>query len=329
MPEGHVIHRLAAELDHAFAGRVVKVSSPQGRFAEASGLLDGTVFRTAEAFGKHLILDFSPQTHETLPEPDEAPPTRETVPEELASAANERHEGPATRETVPEEFVSGANERHEGPATTQGPFVHIHLGLIGKLRWVKPGPVTGAATLRLRIESEEHAAELRGPQDCALVTPGEVAALVANLGPDPLREDADPERGWVRVHRSGRSIASLLMDQRVTAGVGNIYRAEVLYRQRIHPDTPGSAISRRAWNRIWADLVELMPQGVTHGRIDTVRPDDSPEATGRDPRVDRHGGEVYVYRRAGQPCLVCGREVSVRVFEARNLYWCARCQRRR
>jgi endonuclease-8 len=119
------------------------------------------------------------------------------------------------------------------------------------------------------------------------------------------------------------------MDQRVTAGVGNIYRAEVLYRQRIHPDTPGRQISRRAWNRIWADLVELMPLGVRHGRIDTVRPEHSPEVTGRDPRVDRHGGEVYVYRRQGQPCLACGREVSVRVFEARNLYWCSRCQRRR
>jgi endonuclease-8 len=189
--------------------------------------------------------------------------------------------------------------------------------------------VDGAGTLRLRIETDGHAAELRGPQACALVGPEEVAALVAALGPDPLRADADPERGWRRVHRSDRTIASLLMDQRVAAGVGNIYRAEVLYRQRIHPDTPGSALSRRAWNRIWADFVELMPQGVLHGRIDTVRPEDSPEVTGRDPRVDRHGGEVYVYRRQGQPCLVCGREVSLRLFEGRNLYWCPRCQRRR
>jgi len=302
MPEGHVIHRLAAELDHAFAGRTVSVSSPQGRFAEASALLDQTVFRTAEAFGKHLILDFS---QPALPELDEG-----------------------SRSTLPEELVSAASERHEGPPTP-GPFVHIHLGLIGKLRWVKPDAVEGTDTLRLRIQTDEHAAELRGPQACALVGPEDVSALVAALGPDPLRADADPERGWRRVHRSDRTIASLLMDQRVAAGVGNIYRAEVLYRQRIHPDTPGSALSRRAWNRIWADFVELMPQGVLHGRIDTVRPEDSPEVTGRDPRVDRHGGEVYVYRRQGQPCLVCGREVSLRLFEGRNLYWCPRCQRRR
>jgi endonuclease-8 len=308
MPEGHVIHRLAAELDHAFAGRTVTVSSPQGRFAEASALLDQTVFRTAEAFGKHLILDFSP------------PVTSETVPEELREEQSKRHDGP---------HATSNTQHHEGSPATPGPFVHIHLGLIGKLRWVKPDAVDGAGTLRLRIQTDEHAAELRGPQACALVGPEEVAALVAALGPDPLRADADPERGWRRVHRSDRTIASLLMDQRVAAGVGNIYRAEVLYRQRIHPDTPGSALSRRAWNRIWADFVELMPQGVLHGRIDTVRPEDSPEATGRDPRVDRHGGEVYVYRRQGQPCLVCGREVSLRLFEGRNLYWCPRCQRRR
>ena len=91
MPEGHVIHRLAAELDHAFAGRTVTVSSPQGRFAEASALLDQTVFRTAEAFGKHLILDFSPPT----------------IPEGLVSAASERHEGQRAssfRRSVPEEL---------------------------------------------------------------------------------------------------------------------------------------------------------------------------------------------------------------------------------
>ena len=306
-----MIHRLAAELDIAFAGRTVSVSSPQGRFAEASALLDRTVFRTAEAFGKHLILDFSPPT---LPEPQDR--LSQPVPEELREERTKRHEGPpATSRTTPD----------QGP----GPFVHIHLGLIGKLRWVKPDAVDAAETLRLRIQTKEHAAELRGPQACALVGPEEVAALAAALGPDPLRADADPERAWRRVHRSDRTIASLLMDQRVAAGVGNIYRAEVLYRQRIHPDTPGSALSRRAWNRVWADFVELMPLGVRHGRIDTVRPEESPVATGRDPRVDRHGGEVYVYRRAGQPCLVCGREVSLRVVEGRNLYWCARCQRRR
>ena len=96
------------------------------------------------------------------------------------------------------------------------------------------------------------------------------------------------------------------MDQAVLAGVGNVYRAEVLFRHRIHPLRPGRTLRVGQWRAMWADLVELMAEGVRTGRIDTVRPEHTPEAMGRPPRVDDHGGEVYVYRRTGQPCLVCG-----------------------
>jgi endonuclease-8 len=77
---------------------------------------------------------------------------------------------------------------------------------------------------------------------------------------------------------------------------------------------------------MWDDLVELMAHGVRTGTIDTVRPEHTPEAMGRPPRVDDHGGEVYVYRRTGQPCLVCGAVVRTRVLGGRNLFWCPRCQ---
>jgi len=120
-----------------------------------------------------------------------------------------------------------------------------------------------------------------------------------------------------------------LMDQTVLAGVGNVYRAETLFRARLHPLTPGTKVTRRRWNAIWADLVTLMAEGVRTGRIDTVRPEHEAEAMGRAPRVDDHGGEVYVYRRHGQPCLVCGSSVSTRLLEGRNLFWCPTCQRRR
>jgi endonuclease-8 len=77
---------------------------------------------------------------------------------------------------------------------------------------------------------------------------------------------------------------------------------------------------------MWADLVALMHQGVLSGRIDTVRHEHTPEAMGRSPRVDDHGGEVYVYRRHGQPCHVCGGRVRTEVLEGRNLFWGPRCQ---
>ncbi len=135
-------------------------------------------------------------------------------------------------------------------------------------------------------------------------------------------------RAWERIRRSRAPIGGLLMDQTVLAGVGNVYRAEVLFRHRMHPLRPGHTLRVGQWSAMWDDLVELMSEGVRTGRIDTVRPEHTPEAMGRPPRVDDHGGEVYVYRRTGQPCHVCGSTVRTEVLQGRNLFWCPTCQRR-
>jgi formamidopyrimidine-DNA glycosylase len=131
---------------------------------------------------------------------------------------------------------------------------------------------------------------------------------------------------WARIGRSHRPIGDLLMDQKVLAGVGNVYRAEVLYRRRVHPLRPGNTLRVGQFRAMWNDLVELMREGVRTGRIDTVRHEHTPDAMGRAPRVDDHGGEVYVYRRTGQPCLVCGSKVRTQELVGRNLFWCPRCQ---
>ena len=208
--------------------------------------------------------------------------------------------------------------------------VHVHLGLIGTFD-VRPGPAplpVGAVRLRLVREGAHPSyADLRGAIVCALVTPDEAAAVRARLGPDPLRPDADPDRAWQRIRRSHRTIGDLLMDQAVVAGVGNVYRAEVLVRQRIHPLRPGRRLTRAQFTAVWDDLVLLMAEGVRTGRIDTVRPEHTPEAMGRDPRKDDHGGEVYVYRRQDQPCWVCGTRVRTEALAGRNSFWCPRCQR--
>ncbi|KAB8169683.1 Fpg/Nei family DNA glycosylase [Streptomyces sp. 3MP-14] len=271
MPEGHVIHRLAADYRERFAGRPVRVDSPQGKFADAAALLDGQPLDAAEAWGKHLFLGF---------------PGDPLI------------------------------------------WVHVHLGLYGKVAF-GTGPVPPpVGQIRLRLANDAHWAELRGPNTCALRTDQERAAVAARLGPDPLRADADPERAWRRISASRSAVATLLMDQAVIAGVGNVYRAEVLFRHGIDPYRPGRDLDRAEWTACWADLVALMREGVRLGRIDTVRPEHTPEAMGRPPRVDDHGGEVYVYRRAGQPCLVCAAPVATARLAARNLFWCPRCQPR-
>ncbi|MGW5093364.1 Fpg/Nei family DNA glycosylase [Streptomyces nodosus] len=269
MPEGHTIHRLAEDCAARFAGRAVRVTSPQGKFADAAALLDGAELHTADAHGKHLFLGF------------------------------------------------------------RDDWVHIHLGLFGKVTFGGAPAPPPTDTVRLRLADPDSYLDLRGPTTCALITDEEKAAVHGRLGPDPLRPDADPDAAYRRISRSRTTVAALLMDQKVIAGVGNVYRAEVLFRHGIHPYRPGRDITPAEWDAIWADLVALMREGVRNNRIDTVRPEHTPEAMGRPPRVDDHGGEVYVYRRATLPCHVCGGEIRTAGLAARNLFWCPGCQRPR
>jgi endonuclease-8 len=287
MPEGHTLRKLADDLTATFAGRRVRVTSPQGRFAADAEQVDGSRVVGADSAGKHLFLELE-------------------------------------------------GER----------FVHVHLGLIGQLDVhvdVEGGPAAvpdpvGAVRLRLVTLDEPDGAvdpgdprptayaDLRGAIVCDLVGAERRDEVLARLGPDPLRPDADPDRAWRRISASPRPIGDLLMDQKVLAGVGNVYRAEVLFRHRIHPLRPGSTLRVGQWRAMWADLVELMADGVRTGRIDTVRPEHTPEAMGRAPRKDDHGGEVYVYRRTSLPCLVCGTTVRAGELVGRNTFWCPRCQ---
>ncbi len=276
MPEGHTIHRLAIDLSAAFAGTTPQVSSPQGPFVEGAALLDGHGVLGADAWGKHLFVDFSAQRR-----------------------------------------------------------LHVHLGLIGKFtvtavpQGMPSPPVRGA--VRLRLADPDHVADLRGPIVCATRTPEEVADVIARQGPDPLRPgEADPDRAWAKIHRSHRSIADLLMDQAVLAGVGNVYRSEVLFRHRIAPMYAGNRLKRSSWTVIWEDLVRLMPLGVVTGQIvtDEVQVAKVEDQLAREviPRPGRR--RYYAYKRTGQECQRCGSIIRAAVVAGRNLFWCANCQRR-
>jgi endonuclease-8 len=272
MPEGHTLHRLATALGQAFAGHRVRVSSPQGRFADSAALLDGRTIEGAESWGKHLWVRFDADD-----------------------------------------------------------LVHVHLGLYGRFDLldgveVVPPPV-GQVRLRLvRAHGDGSIvyADLRGATACELHTPEQREALVARLGPDPLRPDADPDRAWQRIRHSRAPIAGLLMDQSVVSGIGNVYRAELLHRHRVDPFRPGTSLRSGRWTAMWEDLVSLMADGVRTGVIRTVRAEDLTEAE----RRDAAARVSYVYRRAGEPCRACGTRVRVRDLQGRNLYWCSRCQPR-
>ena len=210
---------------------------------------------------------------------------------------------------------------HYGP----GLVVHVHLGLYGTFRDEQLPAAEPVGQVRMRMVGATHYADLRGAAACELITDAEAAAVHARLGEDPLRPDADPDRAWARISRSRAPLATLLMDQSVIAGVGNVYRAEVLFRHRLDPQLPGRDLRRKQWDALWGDLVDLLAEGFRHGVIETLRPEH--EALSDGP-VDASGKRVYVYRRAGEPCLVCGGRVAHAEHAARNLFWCPKCQRK-
>jgi endonuclease-8 len=203
-----------------------------------------------------------------------------------------------------------------------GELLHVHLGLYGKFNGgLLPAPEPKGA-LRLRMITDEQWLDLRGPTHCDLVTPAERKAVLARLGPDPLRPKADPELAWARITRTKTAIGQLLMDQAVLAGVGNVYRAEILYRAALSPFRPGREVEKETWDAMWLDLVALMRTGVRTGRIVTTDRADRDRRSGTPAREDSH----YVYRRSGLPCRRCGTEVRMQVMAARNLFWCPHCQ---
>ena len=223
-------------------------------------------------------------------------------------------------------------------------WLNVHLGLIGKFSvMLRPGgqvPVQGQ--VRLRLLNSGWVGDLRGPTVCAVLTPEKVHQIQARLGPDPLRRGADPDLALRRISRSARPIAELLMDQTVLAGVGNVYRCEVLFRHRVDPFRPGRQIRPATWLAIWDDLVALMPLGVAFGQILTM--DDQvadglaevAEGSAAADTAAVTGAQLgegferrfYLYRRTGEPCRVCGSPVRTQLVAGRNLFWCGRCQRR-
>lgn len=201
-------------------------------------------------------------------------------------------------------------------------LLHVHLGLYGSFTEQLVPMDEPVGQVRMRIVGEQNGVDLRGPTACELYTPADLDALVARLGPDPLRADADPQRAYAAITRSRRPIGALLMDQKVIAGVGNVYRAEVLFRNGIDPMRAGTSITADEFDAVWSDLVALMTIGVRRGRIHVVRAEDDHGA----PSYATNRPRTYVYRRAGEACRICGNPVAHSELEGRNLFWCPVCQ---
>lgn len=309
MPEGHSVHRLARQFGDVFTGERLAVSSPQGRFVHGAALLDGHTLTGSTAHGKHLFLEFGHglllHVHLGL-----------YGAWDFGGDAGFRGAssiGAPRKVGEREVYDDGDDGAGAGAAGYEGP----------------PAP---AGAVRVRITSAHGWADLRGATTCETVTEAEAAAVLARLGPDPLQNrpgDRDAFAAAVLAKRT--PLAALLMDQKVIAGVGNVYRAELLFRQNLDPWLPGRGLPAEAAGRLWDDTVAMMSDGVRDGRIITTPPRywsvpacAPPGGTSRAlPAADE---AHFVYRRQGLACRNCGTPVALTDFGARKLYWCPACQ---
>ncbi len=360
MPEGHSVHRIARQFALNFVGHRVAVSSPQGRFAHGASRLDGLLMTDSQAVGKQMFLEFaadedaprlwlrvhlgiygawdfagditadattasaSGRMGQTgmrgIPLPEEAEGRLEGSPPHTplrdADFAGSSGSG---KDTVVGE--------HEDSLHSIGAPRRTRLRMSEQeteqaLETFPPEPI---GQVRVRLLTDTAVADLRGPTACEVLEPEEVAAVIARLGPDPLVDDskAAEDRFVDVIRRKPTRIGLLLMDQSVVSGIGNVYRAELLYRARLNPHTPGRNLPEDVVRALWKDWSHLLHIGVQTGQMLTM--DDLSEedyAKALASRDDRH----WVYRRAGLPCRTCGTNIVLEVAAARKLYWCPRCQ---
>lgn len=302
MPEGHTVHRVARLFDDIFVGHPVHASSPQGRFVAGAEMVSGQRLIASTAKGKHLFLRFANdatiRVHlgiyggwDVTTNPDNVP----LVSPELASLGAPR----AARRRMAEK---------EGVVEQVGAF---------------PPPPIGQ--VRLRLETDQAVADVRGPTACEVLTPEETDKVLARLGPDPLIDTGKKgQNDFVRrVLKTSRPIGLVLMDQSVVSGIGNVYRAEILFRHGVDPYQPASTVGEELAVALWKDWAELLADGVKTGVMLTRNDMDKALRA----KALRSGRERYfVYKRQAQSCRVCGSLVVMAVMANRKLYFCPLCQ---
>lgn len=200
-------------------------------------------------------------------------------------------------------------------------FTHIHLGLYGKFRLYENPPPEPRGAVRVRMIGAERAFDLNGPNCCELIDKRQFEELKSRLGEDPLHDDASPDIVWQKLHRSRSAIGSLLLNQSVIAGVGNVYRAEILFLMGIHPQLPANQIERDTFDELWELIVELLKIGVKHKRIITA----GFSADGQILKRLKPSERLNIYKRTN--CPTCESPVKKWELANRKMYACIKCQK--
>ena len=294
MPEGNEIHRWAERHRAAFVGKKMHVESPNGRTL-LTERLEGRRLEEVRAKGKHLGYVFGK--------------------DRILHVHLGRY-GDWTEGQMPLREVRGV--------------LRLRMWRVG----AKARKDAAKATVRHGWYSQDDGTaavaaedvdwlELRGASDCSVWSEAEWEKLMARRGPDPLRgDDAGP--ALERMAKARTPISVLLMQQEVLAGGGTIFRAELLFRERVNPFLEGREVPVESLRALWEDAGPLMRAGMLDRRIVTTRAKDRPlKKAGLPLKEEVH----YVYRRHGKACFLCGATVRREEIAGRMLYWCPVCQK--
>ena len=329
MPEGHSVHRIARQFRRNFVGQSVQATSPQGRFVAGAKQVSGTELVEVFAVGKQLFLRFADdqwvRIHLGMYGAWDF--SGDIQLDATIASANGRMGQTNQRGTV---FDGAVYDRHgENSLTSIGAprRTRVRMAESEKESAVQaefpPEPI---GQVRLRLLTETVCADLRGPTACEVLTTEQVDAVLAKLGPDPQHDASDEagQRFVDTVLKKQTAIGLLLMDQSVVAGIGNVYRAEMLFRAGIDPYRPGKSLTTDETWALWRDWIHLLAIGVETGQmmtIDGLQGEQWRAAMAN--RADRH----WVYKREGLPCKRCGTNVRLDEMGNRKLYWCPGCQK--
>ena len=199
--------------------------------------------------------------------------------------------------------------------------LRVHLGMYGTWRRYRaPRTAPAGASLVLSLAADDitclraRAIELTARRDPRR------SRAIAQLGPDVLADDFDPAAAAARARPTGVApIGVVLLDQRVAAGIGNVYKSEILWLERQSPFTPATALSDERLIALYTRARVLMRANLGPGR----------RITRAGPRGGRSPDErYYVYNRARRPCPSCRTPIAtiVQGLQLRRTYFCPTCQ---
>lgn len=211
-----------------------------------------------------------------------------------------------------------ARGKHLWIAFDDGRALHTHLGMQGAWRvWQRKAALEPSPRLRIALDVGDAVAVCFDAKVCELTTVRALARpeRLGSLGPDLIADEFDAEAARASLRAAGaQAVGEALMDQRRVAGIGNVFKSEVLFLCRVHPLTKASALDDATLDALIATARKLLRRNRGRGMRRTRR------ATG--------GPAHHVYGRFGQLCLECGAELSILRQGAlrRTTTFCPGCQ---